>query len=106
MQWYSIEPRKRKYAKIYGFLSFARKYKKNLLNTELDAVKINPKKTGESLGNKTADSATNSNDDNLEKKKTYWRDNYSARKKRRNIKKTEKSIVKMKHYKISKLINY
>ena len=105
MQWYSIEPKKRKYAKINGFLSFARKYKKNLLNTELDAVKINPKKTGESLGNKTADSATNSNDDKMEKKRTYWRDNYSTRKKRWNIKKTEKSIVKMKHYKISKLIN-
>ena len=68
MQWYSIEPKKRKYAKINGFLSFARKYKKNLLNTELDAVKINPKKTGESLVNKTADSATNSNDKKIEKK--------------------------------------
>ena len=83
MQWYSIEPKKRKYAKINGFLSFARKYKKNLLNTELDAVKINPKKTGKYLGNKTADSATNSNDDKMEKKRTYWRDNYSTRKKRR-----------------------
>ena len=44
MPWYLIEPRTRKYAKIDGFLSFARKYKKNLLNTELDAVEITPKK--------------------------------------------------------------
>ena len=28
MQQYSIEPRTRKYFKGYGFLSFARKYKK------------------------------------------------------------------------------
>ena len=33
MQRYSIEPRTRKYVKGYGFLSFARKYKKKLLNT-------------------------------------------------------------------------
>ena len=43
MQWYLIEPRTRKYAKIDGFSSFARKYKKKLLNTELDAVEITPK---------------------------------------------------------------
>ena len=29
MQWYSIEPRTRKYVGEYRFLSFARKYKKN-----------------------------------------------------------------------------
>ena len=31
MSCYSIEPRIRKYIKGYGFLSFARKYKKQLL---------------------------------------------------------------------------
>ena len=33
MQQYSIEPRRRKYVKGDGFLSFVRKYKKQLLNT-------------------------------------------------------------------------
>ena len=33
MTRYSIEPRTRKDFKRYGFLSFARKYKKQLLNT-------------------------------------------------------------------------
>ena len=40
MRRYFIEPGTRKYVKGYGFLSFARKYKKQLLNTGLDAVKI------------------------------------------------------------------
>ena len=42
--WYSIEPRTRYYAKGYGFLSFARKYKKQLLDTVLDAVKTGSEK--------------------------------------------------------------
>ena len=39
MMQYSNEPRTRKHVKGYGFLSFARKYKKQLLDTGLDAVK-------------------------------------------------------------------
>ena len=39
MTQYSIEPRARKYVKGYGFLSFARKYKKQLFNKRLDAFK-------------------------------------------------------------------
>ena len=39
MQRYSIEPRKRKYVKIYGFLSFARKYDKRVMDTGLDSIK-------------------------------------------------------------------
>ena len=35
----SIEPRTRKYIKGYEFLSFARKYKKQLLDTGLDSLK-------------------------------------------------------------------
>ena len=35
MQGYSIEPRTRKYINGYGFLSFARKYKKQLIDTVL-----------------------------------------------------------------------
>ena len=52
---YSVEPRKRKYVKGYGFLSFARKYRKYLLDTGLDPLKtVSTKvvrKTGEFLGN-------------------------------------------------------
>ena len=36
---YSIKPRTRKYIKRYGFLSSARKYKKQILDTGLDIVK-------------------------------------------------------------------
>ena len=64
------------------------------MNTELDAIKINPKKTGESLENKTADSATNSNDDKMEKKRTCWRDNYLARKKEEILEKLRKVLQK------------
>ena len=39
-----IEPRTRKYVKGYGVLSFARKYKKQLLNTGLNPVKNASKK--------------------------------------------------------------
>ena len=52
MQWYSINPRLRKYVKRYGFLSLARKYKKKWLDTGLDAVKGTSKKAGEFLGEK------------------------------------------------------
>ena len=38
MARYSIELRTRKYVKGYGFLLFARKYKKQLLDTGLDLV--------------------------------------------------------------------
>ena len=37
MTQYSIEPRTRKYVKGYGFLSFARRYKKQLLDKGLGA---------------------------------------------------------------------
>ena len=62
MRRYSIEQRTKKYVKGYGFLLFARKHKKQLLDTELDAVKTDSKKVfhkaGEFLGNKTADVVT------------------------------------------------
>ena len=48
MMWDSIEPRTRKYAKGYGFLSFVRnfsnKYWKQVLNTGIYALKTAPKK--------------------------------------------------------------
>ena len=39
MTLHSIEPRTRKYVEGYGFLSFARKYKKQVLDKGLDASK-------------------------------------------------------------------
>ena len=39
MTQYSIESRTRKCVKGYGFLSFARKYEKQLLDTGLDSLK-------------------------------------------------------------------
>ena len=50
MTQYSVEPRTRKYVK--GFLSFVRKYGKQLLNTGLDFFKKADHKTDEYLGNK------------------------------------------------------
>ena len=41
---YSTEARTRQYGRGYGFLSFARKFKKQLLDTGLDALKAAAKK--------------------------------------------------------------
>ena len=58
--------KKRKYVTEKGFLSFARKYRKQVLNTGLDAQKTASikvvhkaaKATGESVRNKTEDAVT------------------------------------------------
>ena len=74
MRRYSIEPRIRKYVEGYGFLSFARKYKKQLLDTCLDSWKTASKKVvhkaGEFLGNKNTDAVTKSNRD---ERRACWR---------------------------------
>ena len=44
MARYSIEPKTGKYVKGYGFLSFARKYKKQWLDTGVDSLKTASKK--------------------------------------------------------------
>ena len=71
MQRCSVEPRTRKYDKGYGFLSFARKSKKQLLDIGLDSLKITSKKAvhkaGEFFGNKIEDTVTKSNDDKIVK---------------------------------------
>ena len=67
MTRYSIEPRIIKYVKRYGFLSFARKYKKQLIDTGLDASKKVVYKVVRFSGNKIADAVTKSNDNNIEK---------------------------------------
>ena len=59
MWQYSIEPKTRKNVKVYGCLSLARKYEKQLLDTGLDAVKtVSEKavhKAGGFIENKIAD---------------------------------------------------
>ena len=44
MRQYFIEPRTRNYVKKYGFLSFARSFKKQLSDTGLDSLKTAFKK--------------------------------------------------------------
>ena len=62
--------RTRKCVKGYGFLSLARKYKKQLLDAELDSLKTASKKVvhkaGEFMGNKIADTVTKSSDNKIE----------------------------------------
>ena len=71
MRRYFIEPRKRKYVKGCRILSFARKYKKQLLDTGLDSLRTASKKivhkAGEFIGKKIADAVTKSNDDKIVK---------------------------------------
>ena len=120
MMRYSLEPRTRKHVKGYGFLSFARKYKKQLLDTELDALKTVSKKvvhksaeaTGEFLGNKITDAVAKLNNDKIVKPKQVTDENPRnveeitiPPEKRRNIKRIKTSIIKMEHYQISKLLN-
>ena len=93
MQQYSTKPR-------------TRKYKKQLLDTGLNVSKTVVHKEGEYLQNKTVEAVTKSNNDNIVKQEPVEEmiTNYT-RKKRKNIKQTKKSIVKMEHYKTSKLLN-
>ena len=57
--------------RIYGFLSFARKNKKQLFDTGVDALKTTSEKvvhkTSKFVGNKIADAVTKSNDDKMVK---------------------------------------
>ena len=72
MRRYSIGPRTRKYVKGYRFLSFGRKYKKQLLHTGLDFLKSASRKVvhkAEFIGNKIADAVTKSINDDIEKQK-------------------------------------
>ena len=66
MRRYSVEPRTKKYVKGYRILSFARKYKKRLLDTGLDSSKKVVHKAGEYIRNKIADAVTKLNDNNTE----------------------------------------
>ena len=68
---YSIEPRTRKHVKGYEFLSFARKYKKQLLDTGVDSLKTASikvvHKAGGFSGNKIGDTVTKWKDDKIVK---------------------------------------
>ena len=72
---HSIEPGTRKYVKEYGFLSFARKYRKQLLDTGLNALKTASKEvvheaaeaTSEPTGNKIFDAVAKSSNDKIVK---------------------------------------
>ena len=101
---YSIEPRRRKYARKYGFLWFARNISNrngkqlldNATKTRLDALKyaseIVVHKTGEAaigvLENKIADKFLKL------KAKRCCRNNYSTTENRRNIEQIKKNIIK------------
>ena len=66
---------------------------------------ILPNKASELIGNKIAEAVTISNNDKIVKQDPVEEKNYSTRKKRGNIKQIEKSIIKMEHYRKSKLLN-
>ena len=61
----SIDSRTRKYVKRCGFLWFAKKCKKQILDKGLDASKKVVHKASEFIGNKIADAVTKSNDEVL-----------------------------------------
>ena len=62
---YSVEPKTRKYAKGYGFLSFRKKFKKQILYKGLHASKKVVHKAHEFVGNKIADVVTQPNNDSI-----------------------------------------
>ena len=106
MRRYSIEPRTRKYVKGYGFLLFARKYKEQLLDTGLDAVKTASKKVvrkaGKLLGNKITDAVTKSHGDKIVKQEPVEGMIISPEKRDEILNKLRQE---MEHYQISKLLN-
>ena len=105
MTQYSIELKTRKYVKRFGFLLFTTKYKKQILDKGLDASKKVVHKADKFIRNKIVDAVTTSSDDNIEKQEPVKEIIIPPEKKRGNINKTEKRIIKMEHYKISKLLN-
>ena len=98
MTQYSIEPRTIKYIKGYGFLSFARKYKKQILDEGLDASKTVVHKAVKFIGNKIGGAVTKSNDEEIVKQEPV-EEIIIPPEKERNIKQIGKSIIKMEHYK-------
>ena len=79
------------------------------MDTRLDALKTAFKKivrkTGEILGNKIADAVTEPSDHKVVKQEPAEEIIILPEKKRRNIKRIKRSVIKMEHYKISKPLN-
>ena len=71
----------------------------------LDASKKVVDKADKFIRNKIVDAVTTSSDDNIEKQEPVKEIIIPPEKKRGNINKIEKRIIKMEHYKISKLLN-
>ena len=80
-----------------------------MLDTGLDSLKTASKKVIHTIdafwGNKTADTVTNSNDKKTVKSKPAEEIDIPREKQRSNINRIKTSIIKMKHYTISKLLN-
>ena len=78
------------------------------MDTELDSSKTSPKKavhkTGEFLEEQIANAVTNSYDDKIVKTK-FGEETVVPSKKEENLKQIKTSIIKMKHFKVSKLLN-
>ena len=70
MTRHSLYPKTRTYVKEYGFLTFTRKYMKQILDKGLDDSKNVLHKAGEFIGNKIADAVAKSNNHNSEKQET------------------------------------
>ena len=77
--------------KGYGFLSFARKNKKQLLNIGLSASKKVVHEAGKLIGNKIIDTVTKSNNHNIEKQEPVEEILFPLEK-RVNIKQIEKVL--------------
>ena len=109
MTRYSIESRTRKYVKGHVFLSFARKCKKHLVDTKLYSLKNASKKvvhkTGGFLRNKIAEAVTNSYNNKIMKTNPVEEIIIPPEKREEMLKQIKTSIIKMEHFKISKLLN-
>ena len=85
------------------------KYRKQSLDTGINASKEVVHKTGEFLENKIPDTVAKLHGDKIvkadENSRNVEKITIPPEKRRRNIKRIKASITKMEHYKISKLLN-
>ena len=113
MTQYSIETRTKKCVKRYGFYHLYQIYltniKKQLLVTGLDSLKTAFKKvrhkTIKVLENKISNAVTTWYKNQIAKTKSVEKIIIPPEKREKNIKRIKTSIIKMEHYKISKLLN-
>ena len=109
MRRYSTESRTRKHVKRYGFLSFTRKYKEQILDTGTDALKTASKKVvcmaSGFVGNKIVDAVTKKNDDKIMKPDETTRNIeeiiISLKKGDETLEQIDNSTIKIEHYKRS-----